>query len=44
VRTPHPLDLFGDDLQEWAQGEDTPAELAASRVVEAPRGVLDPET
>jgi Protein of unknown function (DUF3079) len=44
VRTPHPVELFGDDWQEWAQGEDAPAELAGSCVVEAPRGVFDPET
>jgi len=44
VRTPHPAELFGDDWQEWAPTrDDGPEEHARSRVVEALRGVVDPE-
>ena len=44
VRTPHPIELFGDDWKEWAESrDDTPDEMTRSRVVEALRCVLDPE-
>jgi len=45
VRTPHPLELFGDD---WDRAADTEVEseedATRARVVEALRGVFDPET
>src|SRR6478735_6225706 len=44
VRTPHPIELFGDDWNRTATGEDDSAdETTRARVVEALRGVLDPE-
>jgi metal-sulfur cluster biosynthetic enzyme len=43
-RTPHPIELFGDDWQEWSQSlSAAPDDLASSRVVEALRSVLDPQ-
>jgi metal-sulfur cluster biosynthetic enzyme len=44
VRTPHPIELFGDDWMDWNGGRsDDPEETTRSRVVEALRSVLDPE-
>jgi metal-sulfur cluster biosynthetic enzyme len=44
VRTPHPVELFGDDWQHWAEDSgDTVDDTTRAQVVEALRGVLDPE-
>lgn len=37
VRTPHPVEMFGQDWQEWADGV-PPAEAAAPFAVEAAPG------
>jgi metal-sulfur cluster biosynthetic enzyme len=43
-RTPHPIELFGDDWQEWSQSlSDSPDDAARSRAFEALRSVIDPE-
>jgi metal-sulfur cluster biosynthetic enzyme len=44
VRSPHPVELFGDDWQQLAEGSGESAhETTVARVVEALRGVFDPE-
>jgi metal-sulfur cluster biosynthetic enzyme len=43
-RTQHPVELFGDDWQEWSQSLSSGEEdLTRVRIVEALRTVLDPE-
>ncbi|HEY2406606.1 MAG TPA: DUF3079 domain-containing protein [Polyangiaceae bacterium] len=44
-RTPHPVELFGDDWQEWARSnfEDSDDDVTRFRIVEALRTVFDPE-
>ncbi len=43
VRSPHPVELFGDDWQTPAEDSGDADEMTRSRVIEALRGVLDPE-
>ena len=44
LRTPHPLELFGDDWDRWAADEvETVDDATRARVVEALRCVLEPE-
>src|SRR6187549_2045869 len=45
VRTPHPLELFGNDWDRWAADEvETADDSLRARVVEALRCVFDPGT
>ena len=43
-RTPHPVELFGEDWHEWAHSRDTlDSETLRDRVIDALREVIDPE-
>jgi metal-sulfur cluster biosynthetic enzyme len=43
VRSPHPVELFGEDWQQAAEGPVSVDEMTRARVIEALRGVLDPK-